>query len=161
MPKESSKKSRFKQTKSLLRSRLLRGPRLVDAAKAELARMTNLSPKTDPINISALAKRLKVTRQALYNNNLKKIIAEHTELQRKNFSQNLEAAILRRPLEERIVALEQENKALRKQIDGWIERWAAIEYNAKMHGVNPDLIFAPMPPPQRKMRLLPKRNNER
>ena len=33
------------------RARPLRGETLVKAARAELGRMTNLSPKTDPINI--------------------------------------------------------------------------------------------------------------
>lgn len=163
MRKEVSKKSDEKsdQKKKLRPGRLLRGERLVDVAKLELARMANLSPKTDQINISNLAKRLKVTRQAIYNNNLMKIISEYAELQRKNFDQNMEAKILRRPLEERVTALEKENKELKATIDGWIERWATIEYNARMHGINTDLIFAPMPPPQRKIKFLSKKRNER
>src|SRR6516225_2150810 len=104
-------------------ARPLRGETLVNAARAELGRMVNLSPKTDPINILRLAKRLQVTRQALYNNELEAVVSEFAELQRKNFSAEVEAAVLRRPLEERIRALEKENEDLRRKLDGWIERW--------------------------------------
>jgi hypothetical protein len=123
---------------------------LVKAAKAELGRMVNLSPKTDPINVSSLAKRLGVTRQALYNNGLEKVVAEHAELQRTNFSANVEAVVSRRPLEERIADLERQLAEFRGKVDGWIERWATVEYNAKMLGIDADQLFAPMPPPERR-----------
>ncbi|HLL14269.1 MAG TPA: hypothetical protein VK388_04255 [Pyrinomonadaceae bacterium] len=112
--------------------------------------MTNLSPKTDPINISNLAKRLRVTRQAIYNNGLDKIIAEYVELQRTNFSTSVEAVALRRPLEERVANLEEQNADLYRKLDGWIERWVTVEYNAKMLGIDADQLFAPMPPLERR-----------
>ena len=123
---------------------------LVKAAKAELGRMVSLSPKTDPINVSSLAKRLVVTRQALYNNELDKVVAEYAELQRTNFSANVEAVVARRPLEERIANLEGQLVEFRRKIDGWIERWATVEYNAKMLGIDADQLFAPMPLPERR-----------
>jgi len=83
-----------------------------------------------------LAKRLKVTRQALYNNDLGPVVAEYAELQRKNFSTAVAAALLRRPLEERIRMLEEENAELRQKLDGWIERWVTVEYNARLFGKN-------------------------
>lgn len=132
------------------RGKSLRGERLVKAARMALAHMLTLSPKTDPINIARLAARLQVTRQAIYDNNLKEVVAEHAELQRKNFASAMEATVLRRPLEERITTMEKENQELRRQLDGWIERWVTVEYNARMQGIDADLIFAPMPPPQRK-----------
>lgn len=132
------------------RPRPLRGALLVKAARAELGRMTNLSPKTDPINMLRLAKRLKVTRQALYNNDLGPVVAEYAELQRKNFSTAVAAASLRRPLEERIRELEKENAELRGKLDGWIERWVTVEYNARLLGTTADKLFAPIPPPARK-----------
>lgn len=113
--------------------------------------MTNLSPKTDPINMLRLAKRLKVTRQALYNNNLGPVVAEYAELQRKNFSTAVAVASLRRPLEERIHELEKENSELRQKLDGWIERWVTVEYNARLFGKNADKLFQPLPPPQRQV----------
>ena len=130
--------------------RPLRGELLVKAARAELGRMTNLSPQTDPINMLRLAKRLKVTRQALYNNDLGHVVAEYAELQRKNFSTAVAAASLRRPLEGRIRELEKENAELRQKLDGWIERWVTVEYNARLFGKNADKLFAPIPPPPRK-----------
>lgn len=132
------------------RARLLRGDKLVHAARAELARMLKLSPKTDRINILRLAQRLKVTRQALYNNDLQDVVSEYAELQRKNFSAEVEAAVLRRPLEERIEALERENDDLHRKLDGWIERWVTVEYNARMLGKDADKLFLPIQPPQRK-----------
>jgi uncharacterized protein YceH (UPF0502 family) len=132
------------------RSRPLRGEMLVKAAKAELGRMATLSPKTDPINVSNLSKRLGVTRQAIYNNGLEKDVAEYAELQRTNFSASVEAVATRRPLEERIAHLEKELAEFRERIDGWIEKWATVEYNAKMLGIDADQLFAPMPPPERR-----------
>src|SRR6516225_3536168 len=58
-------------------ARPLRGETLVNAARAELGRMVNLSPKTDPINILRLAKRLQVTRQALYTNELEAVLRKN------------------------------------------------------------------------------------
>jgi hypothetical protein len=132
------------------RRRQLRGPVLVRAAHAALAKMTQLSPKTDPVNIASLSRHLGVTRQALYHNKLKTVVDEYAKLQRTNFSTRVKAVSLRRPLEQRIAELQQKNLELQQAIDGWIERWAAVEYNARMHGYDADLLFAPIPPPARK-----------
>jgi hypothetical protein len=142
------------------RGKSLRGERLVNAARMALAHMVTLSPTTDPINIARLAARLQVTRQAIYDNNLKEVVSEHAALQRKNFAAETEATILRRPLEERITALEKENQELQRQLDCWIERWASVEYNAKIHGLNADQFFAPLPPPQRKILAMRNRPNK-
>lgn len=130
--------------------RPLRGELLIKAARTELGRMTTLSPQSDPVNMLRLAKRLGVTRQALYNNDLGPVVAEYAELQRKNFSTAVAAASQRRPLEERIGELEKENKELRLKLDGWIERWVTVEYNARILGTTADKLFAPIPPPARK-----------
>lgn len=129
--------------------RPLRGATLVSAALTVLSRWATLSPETHPINISRLARELSVTRQAIYNNELEAPINEHRELQRKSFSVQKEALALRRPLEERIACMEKELFDMRQKIDGWIERWAVVEYNARMLGLDADKIFAPMPPPDR------------
>jgi hypothetical protein len=129
--------------------RPLRGAILVSAALSVLSKWTTLSPETHPINISRLARELGVTRQAIYSNDLEAPIDEHRNLQRKNFSAQREALSLRRPLEERIACMEEELLDMRQKIDGWIERWAAVEYNARMLGLDADKIFAPMPPPDR------------
>jgi len=84
------------------------------------------------------------------NNDLQTVVADYAELQRKNFSTEVEAAVLRRPLEERIQTLEKENEDLRRKLDGWIERWVTVEYNARLLGKDADKLFAPIQPPQRK-----------
>lgn len=129
--------------------RPLRGATLVSAALTVLSRWAILSPEAYPINISRLARELGVTRQAIYSNELKAPIDEHREIQRKNFSVKKEGLALRRPLEERIACMEEELLDMRQKIDGWIERWATVEYNARMLGLDADRIFAPMPPPDR------------
>jgi len=131
------------------RRRPLRGERLIKAAQIALAEMVNLAPQVYPINVSTLAKRTGVTRQAIYNNELLEEISEHAELQRRMHSVENERTALRRSLEERLVLLEAENRDLRDKIDGWIQRWVEVEYNARMHGYNADLLFAPMPLPLR------------
>jgi FtsZ-binding cell division protein ZapB len=117
--------------------------------------MSQLSSQTDPINISTVAKRVGVTRQSLYNNDLADVVAEFAALQRKNFSETMAAASRRRPLEDRIEALTQENEELKRKLDGWIERWVAIEYNARMLGIDSDALFAALPKPQREVLRAP------
>jgi hypothetical protein len=129
--------------------RPLRGETLVNAALAVLSRWVNLSPETHPINISRLAKELGVTRQSIYDNELEKVVDEHKALQHKNFSIQKESVVLRKPLEERIASMEEEILDLRRKLDGWIERWVAVEYNARLLGLDADKIFAPMSPPDR------------
>jgi len=129
--------------------RPLRGQGLVDAAKLELAHMVNLDPKICPINMSTLAERLEVSRQALYDNGLSDEVRKHAELQRQNSSSRNEAVVLRRPLEERIAELQNQNLDLEKKLDGWIEFRARVEYNAKVLGVDADKILAEIPPPLR------------
>lgn len=152
MTKQSNEKQSNSgmKRKKLQRPRPLRKDTLVKAAQVTLAEMVNFSPKTDPINISTLAIRMGVTRQAIYNNHLAETIAEHAELQRKNFSVQTEAAAMRRPLEDRVITLQKEKEELQKKLDGWIEKWVSVEYNAKLNGWDADLLFAPMPEPQRK-----------
>lgn len=151
MKKQPVSKNTTLKKVSLKKPRPLRGENLVKAAQLALAEMVNLSPKTDPINISALAARLQVTRGPIYKNNLEQTVREYAEMQRKNHSIKTEKAAMRRPLEDRIAELEEENRQMQKKLDGWIEKWAAVEYNAKMHGWDADSLFAPLPPPQRKL----------
>jgi len=150
MEEQSSAQQASKKSKSgRPRRRPLRKEKLVRAVMAVLGQMVNLSPKTDPINVSSVAKRVGVTRQAIYDNNLKAAIDEHSELQRANASVVTEAAALRRPLEMRLAEQKKENEELQRKLDGWIERWVTVEYNARMGAQHPDDLFAPMPMPSR------------
>jgi hypothetical protein len=130
------------------KSRPLRGERLVKAAETELTAMAKLSPKTNPINMSSLARRLNVTRKPLYDNGLKKAVDEYAKLQRQHSEG--EVKTVRRSESERIAALENLLAEKDRLLDGWIERWVVFEYNAKMYGIDADKLFEPMPPPQRR-----------
>lgn len=134
------------------KKRQLRGAKLLMVIKAELGRMVHLSPKTDPISVSAIAKRLKVSRQTIYSNGLKPTVDEHTELQKTNHNSELEIMAKRRPLEDRVKALEQENTILKEKLDNYLERWVAVEYNARMLGIDADELFVPPPKPFRMVR---------
>lgn len=132
--------------------RPLRGETLITTAQTELGKMANLSPKEkgNRINVTNLAKRLKISRQAIYDNGLDKEIDGYAELQRTNDKIKTEAAALRRPLEVRLEECEEKIKSLLKKLDGWIERWVGVEHNARMLGYDADLLFAPVQPPMRK-----------
>jgi hypothetical protein len=123
--------------------------------------MVNLDPKTNAINVSSVSRRTRLSRQALYANGLLAQIRAHADLQRENFSSEAPKHVERRTAQERIAKLEQENVALQKKIDGWIERWVAFEYNARMQGVDPDKIFAPLPAPLRSQLVFTSRRKKR
>ncbi|HEX8131597.1 MAG TPA: hypothetical protein VF527_21050 [Pyrinomonadaceae bacterium] len=142
--------SKAKKSAGRHKKRPLRGETLVRAVKAELGSRVNRSPKVAPINVTSIVKAVGISRQSIYDNELDRVIAEHANLQRTNFELNTEAKILRRPFEDRIATLEVEKKELLQKLDGWVERWAAVEYNAKLHGYDADKLFAPIPLPLRK-----------
>lgn len=132
--------------------RPLRKEKLVKAVRLEMERLVNLSPKNreNRINVSNLARRLKISRTSIYDNGLGQEVEDFAALQLSNDKVNTEAAVLRRPLEERIKSLEKTIEELWEKLDGWIQRWAEVEYNAKLYGYDPDRLFAPIPPPIRK-----------
>jgi len=130
--------------------RRLRGQALVQAAQAVLIRWSKLSPESHPINVSRLANKLGVTRQAIYGNKLIEKVGEYKAIQKKNFSPRGEGMSRRRTPAERLSLMQKENEDLKRIIDGWVERWAAVEYNTRMLGIDADKIFAPVPPPHRK-----------
>ena len=119
----------------------LRGQKLIHAIKAELGRMVNLSPRIAPISVSALAQRLEISRQTIYSNDLHVMIYEFAELQKTQVGEQNEVAQKRRWLEARIDALEKENDELKMRLESYLERWAAVEHNARMFGVDADDLF--------------------
>lgn len=128
--------------------RPLRRNALVQKAHQVLLTWSNLSPKTHPISVSELSKELNVSRQALYDNKLDKEINRYKDAQRKSFSAK-QSPLPQKPLDQRVAELQNEVKNLQQKLDSWIERWAAVEYNARILGIDPDEIFAPIPNPQR------------
>ncbi|MEF2144379.1 MAG: hypothetical protein V3573_02940 [Desulfovibrionaceae bacterium] len=129
----------------------LRGEKLLLAVKAELGRMAGLSPKECPINISSLAKRLNVSRQTLYSHGFAEVVSEFSELQKSNFDKDVESTVRRSSYEERVACLESENEKLRAKVDAYVETWVAVEYNARMLGIDPDELFKKIPRPSREI----------
>lgn len=128
--------------------RPLRRGALVTKARDVLLEWANLSPETHPINLVRLANRLKVSRQSLYDNDLDKEIDRYKKLQRKNFSDN-RSTPERKSKDQQIADLKEQVIGMQQKLDGWIERWVAVEYNARMLGINPEEIFARLPAPRR------------
>jgi len=75
---------------------------------------------------------------------LNKEIDRYKALQRKNFSRS-QSTPDRKSSDQQIADLKAQVADLQQKLDGWIERWAAVEYNARMLGIDPDEIFAPLP----------------
>src|SRR5689334_23186238 len=117
------------------RSKLLQGKQLIQAAKKVLEQMVTLSPKEERITVKRLAEKLCVSRQALYNNDIQKIVDDYQELQNKNFSisESLQAA--RKPLEMRIAELANENAELRRKLDNLLQWWVHWSLEAINKGV--------------------------
>jgi predicted DNA-binding protein YlxM (UPF0122 family) len=140
--------------------RPLRGQALIKKARETLKDWAKQPLETHPINISRLAKKLNVTRQAIYDNGLAEEIKECKKLQLKNFSQN-EAGQSAKSAEARIADKDKKLADMQSKLDGWIELWATVEYNARMHGIDADKIFAPMALPDREIvRTLRRNDNE-
>lgn len=137
-------KSVAKQRGGKGKPRPLRRESLVQKAHEILLKWIKLSPETHPINLARLAKALKVSRQALYDNGLDDEIDRYKALQRKNFSRSRSTPD-RKSSDQQIAELKAQVADLQQKLDGWIERWAAVEYNARMLGIDPDDIFAPLP----------------
>lgn len=129
--------------------RPLRRGVLVKTAREVLLEWASLPPETHPINLTRLANKLKVSRQALYDNGLDEEIERYKKLQRKNFSDN-QSKLDRKPKDQQIADLNERVIGMQQKLDGWIEKWVAVEYNARMLGIDPDQIFAVLPGPQRK-----------
>lgn len=117
-------------------------------AREILIEWASLSPETHPINLARLANKLKVSRQALYDNDLDEEIDRYKKLQRENSSSNSSTPD-RKSKDQQIADLKQQIIGLQQKLDGWIQKWVTVEYNARMLGINPDQIFAQLPGPQR------------
>lgn len=128
--------------------RPLRRGALVKKAREVLLEWASLSSETHSINIARLANKLKVSRQALYDNDLDEEIGRYKKLQSKNFSDD-QSTPDRKSKDQQIADLNEQLIGMQQKLDGWIEKWVAVEYNARMLGINPDEIFAPLPAVQR------------
>jgi transcription termination factor NusB len=108
----------------------------------------HFSRNTHPINLTRLANKLKVSRQALYDNDLDEEIDRYKKLQHKNFS-DTQSTPERKSKDQQIADLKEQVTRMKEQLDGWIEKWVTVEYNARMLGIDPDQIFADLPRPDR------------
>jgi len=128
--------------------RPLRSEALVKKAREVLLEWASLSPETHPINLTRLANKLKVSRQALYDNDLDEEIDRYKKLQHQNFS-DTQSTPERKSKDQQIADLKEQVTRVQQKQDGWIEKWVTVEYNARMLGIDPDQIFAALPSPQR------------
>lgn len=128
--------------------RPLRGSALVDKAREVLNEWAQLSPDTHPLTLARLSRKLRVSRQALYSHGMDRELDRYKSLQHKQ-SPGPTQLPNRKSAEQRIADLTNQLISLQQKLDGWIEKWVGVEYNARMLGIDPDQIFAPAPGPQR------------
>jgi transposase-like protein len=106
-----------------------------------LKRLAVLAPSTDPINVKRLAEKLGVTRQALYNNGIEKLVVQFRDLQQRTHSVEVEASSVRKPLEETIRTLREENAELRRKLDTLVQWWTHWALSALNGGVRLDMML--------------------
>ena len=133
------------------KKRPLRGQALVDAALRHLSDVASWAAPNEPLTWDALAKRVGVSRQAVATKSV--ITAAFSEAKEKirGFSADYFSPekVHRRDVDERIQEMEKTIKDLTRERDGWIERWVQVEANARANSLNADLLFQPVPKPDR------------
>lgn len=134
-----------------MKRRPLRGEKLVEAALDLLADWANKSPNVQKITVAALAAALKVTRQPIYNNGLAEKVEEARKLQARNVVEKSGIPSRGKAPRDVMAAKDRQIADMRRQLDGWIQRWATIEHNARMYGIDLDKILTPLSPPDRSM----------
>ena len=140
-----------KRAKRLRPRKVLRGSLLVNAALKELADTASWQTDLAPLTWLALAHRLGVSRQAIAT---KPVIKEayavaQERLQKAKVDTADPQVVGRRSLEERVASLHAEIEQFGRERDAWIERWVAVEHNCRLHGYDPDKLFAPLDKPRR------------
>jgi hypothetical protein len=128
--------------------RPLRGGALVTKAREILNEWAQLSPQTHPITLARLSRKLRVSRQALYSNGIPQELDKYKALQHRSFPTSPHAPN-RKSADQQIKGLKEQITSMQQKLDGWIEKWVAVEYNARMLGIDPDQIFAQLPGPHR------------
>lgn len=89
-------------------------------AREVLLEWASLSPETHPINLARLAHKLKVSRQALYDNGLDEEIDRYKKLQRKTSSG--QSAPDGNSKDQQIADLKEQVTSMQQRRDGWIEK---------------------------------------
>ena len=135
----------MKKNRILRPRQALRGAHLNEAAMRQLADRESWSAEI--LTWDNLAKRLGVSRQAIENKKTRPAVydAFHAAKAALKEGAPTPTAELRRTLAEQIKSLRDTIKAKDRQLDEWVERWAAIEHNANAKGINPDIILMPLP----------------
>lgn len=152
---------RRRRPKRLRPRHVLRGPRLIQTALRELEDLTSWQAEGQRLTWQALAARLGVSRQAVATKPELQEAYRRAQERLRNPPPNASDPVVatRRSYEQRIAQLEAELARLREERDGWIQRWMQVEHNCRLHGVDPDQIFAPVPAPDRRLPRGPSRNN--
>lgn len=135
----------MKKNRILRPRRALRGALLNEAAIRQLADRESWSAEL--LTWDNLAKRLGVSRQAIENKKTRPAVYEAFHAAKAALKEGAPTptAELRRTLAEQIKSLRDTIEAKDRQLDEWVERWAAIEHNAHAKGVDPDLLLMPLP----------------
>ena len=125
---------------------VLRGAHLNEAVIRALADLESWSAGT--LSWDNLAKRFGVTRQAIENKKRRPAVFDAFHAAKAALKRGVPTspdAVLKRTLADEIKGLRDTIKVKDRQLAEWAEKWAAVEFNAHKNGVDPDLLFAPLP----------------
>lgn len=122
---------------------------VTEKVKSYIERALKTSPQLMPLSTLAVAKAIGNDRRVLKKYRLDEEIAQAAKVQRRTHRTGADSA--RRTLDERLSALTTERDRMVAQVNALLGRLALIEGNAKRLGIDPEDLYRPLVPPDRRV----------
>jgi len=122
---------------------------VTEKVKAYIETALKTSPQLMPLSTLAVANAIGNDRRVLKKYRLDEEIANAAKLQRRAHRTGADKA--RRTLDERLSALASERDQMAMQVNTLVGRLALIEGNAKRLGIDPEDLYRPLAPPDRRV----------
>jgi hypothetical protein len=131
---------------------------VTEKVRAYIAQALKTSPELMPLSTFAVAKAIGNDRRVLKKYRLDEEIANAAKVQKR--ARRIGADATRRTQDERIEALNLERNRTAAQVNALLGRLALIEGNAKRLGIDPEELYRPLLPPDRRVpRIFAKRRS--
>jgi len=122
---------------------------VTEKVRAYIAKALQSSPKQMPLSTLAVAKAVGNDRRVLKKYRLDEEIAQAAKLQRRSHRRGTDNA--RRTMDERLAVLTSERDRMAMQVNSLLGRLALVEGNAKRLGIDPEELYRPLAPPDRRV----------
>lgn len=122
---------------------------VTEKVKSYIERALKTSPQLMPLSTLAVAKAIGNDRRVLKKYRLDEEIVQAAKVQRRTHRMGADSA--RRTLDERLSAMMTERDRMVAQVDALLGRLALIEGNAKQLGIDPEDLYRPLVPPDRRV----------